>query len=156
MTQRVARLEDGQHVVPDPCDQDRSAASDRPRGQLRLGNGHDVVDLVHDETDWTALDARDEDETRGCKRGVGPVEVEHGDDLPAEIRQSSGDDGQFVRLKLGASLKEAEKELIQATLNKAKGNKAKAARLLGIGRKTLYQKMKEYKMQTTPQGENEE
>jgi two-component system, NtrC family, response regulator AtoC len=40
------------------------------------------------------------------------------------------------------SLDEQERDLIQRTLRLADGNKAKAARLLGIARKTLYEKLK--------------
>lgn len=40
------------------------------------------------------------------------------------------------------SLKNMEKKLIQKALRDAKGNKRKAAELLGIGRKTIYRKIK--------------
>lgn len=64
-------------------------------------------------------------------------------DLPDEIRQESGNT-QYVRIEAGTSLREAEKELIQASLIHFGGNRAQTARALGLGRKTLYRKMEEY------------
>jgi two-component system, NtrC family, response regulator HydG len=40
----------------------------------------------------------------------------------------------------------SEKEVIFSTLQKMSGNKAKAARILGIDRSTLYRKMRRYKL----------
>ncbi|MHC4508387.1 MAG: sigma-54-dependent transcriptional regulator [Planctomycetota bacterium] len=46
---------------------------------------------------------------------------------------------------LGAvSLNELEKKAIEETLAKTKGNREKAAKILGIGERTLYRKIKEY------------
>ena len=42
------------------------------------------------------------------------------------------------------SLPDSEKQTIGAALAATNGERAKAARLLGIGRTTLYRKMKEY------------
>ncbi len=42
------------------------------------------------------------------------------------------------------SLRDAEKKIIQETLTKTQGNISQTAKLLGIGRNTLYSKMKEY------------
>jgi DNA-binding NtrC family response regulator len=44
-------------------------------------------------------------------------------------------------------MNEAEKEIIKATLTYCKGNKSKAAELLGIGRKTLHRKVQEYHLE---------
>jgi DNA-binding NtrC family response regulator len=63
--------------------------------------------------------------------------------LPEEIRKQV-DQGRFLKLKTGSTLREAERELIKATLLDVNGNKAKAARMLGLGRKTLYRKLQEY------------
>jgi two-component system NtrC family response regulator len=43
---------------------------------------------------------------------------------------------------------EIERETIQATLELTKGDKSRAARLLGIGRKTLYRKLEQYDKKT--------
>jgi DNA-binding NtrC family response regulator len=44
----------------------------------------------------------------------------------------------------GVSLNELEKEAIVQTLTKTKGNRELAAKILGIGERTLYRKIKEY------------
>ncbi|MHC4488493.1 MAG: sigma-54-dependent transcriptional regulator [Planctomycetota bacterium] len=46
----------------------------------------------------------------------------------------------------GVSLNELEKQAIVDTLAKTKGNREKAARILGIGERTLYRKIKEYNL----------
>jgi DNA-binding NtrC family response regulator len=51
-----------------------------------------------------------------------------------------------VKLRVGMTVADAERELIRATLAEYEGNKAKAARVLGLGRKTLYRKLEEYGM----------
>ena len=43
-------------------------------------------------------------------------------------------------------LSEVEKQAIMHALRVAKGNREKAARLLGIGERTLYRKIKEYEL----------
>jgi two-component system response regulator HydG len=64
-------------------------------------------------------------------------------DLPEEI---TGDRGprDVLRIPVGNTLAEAEKELILETLRKAGGNKTQAAKMLGIGVRTLYRKLEEY------------
>jgi DNA-binding NtrC family response regulator len=63
--------------------------------------------------------------------------------LPDEIHREASP-SQTVKLRVGTSLRDAEKELIRATLAAHNGNKALAARVLGLGRKTLYRKLEEY------------
>jgi len=72
--------------------------------------------------------------------------------LPVEIRQSLGatdltEPARDIRIRVGTSLHDAERELIRATLSQTGGNRAKTARLLGVGRKTLYRKLGEYGLQ---------
>jgi DNA-binding NtrC family response regulator len=63
------------------------------------------------------------------------------DDLPSYIK---ADADNYIKLSMGMSLAEAEKEIIRNTLTFQKGNKTKTADILGIGRKTLHRKLREY------------
>lgn len=58
----------------------------------------------------------------------------------AEITPSQDD----IVVKSGTPIKDVEKELIEKTLDEVKGNRKRAANLLGIGERTLYRRMKEY------------
>ena len=58
----------------------------------------------------------------------------------AEITPSQDE----IVVKSGTPIKDVEKELIEKTLDEVKGNRKRAARLLGIGERTLYRRMKEY------------
>ena len=49
-----------------------------------------------------------------------------------------------VRLPVGTTVSDAEKALIQVTLQHTKNNKTRAAEILGISLKTLFNKLKEY------------
>ena len=49
-----------------------------------------------------------------------------------------------VRLPVGTTVGEAEKALIQLTLQHTRNNKTRAAEILGISLKTLFNKLKEY------------
>jgi DNA-binding NtrC family response regulator len=64
------------------------------------------------------------------------------EDLPPNVR-SSGEE-RDIRIPAGSSLEEVEKLLIRETLVAQGGNKSRTAEVLGIGRKTLYQKIEEY------------
>jgi DNA-binding NtrC family response regulator len=64
------------------------------------------------------------------------------EDLPPNIRGESGVDS--LRLPLGTSLTDVEKEVIRSTLAREGGNKSRTAEILGIGRKTLHRKIEEY------------
>ena len=64
------------------------------------------------------------------------------EDFPPNIRSETGADS--LRLSLGTSLAEMEKEVIRSTLAREGGNKSRTAEILGIGRKTLHRKIEEY------------
>jgi DNA-binding NtrC family response regulator len=64
------------------------------------------------------------------------------DDLPPNLRGESG--GDSLRLPLGGTLADMEKEVIRSTLAREGGNKSRTAEILGIGRKTLHRKIEEY------------
>jgi DNA-binding NtrC family response regulator len=51
-----------------------------------------------------------------------------------------------VTVEPGMTMEQIERAVIQATLRETRGNRRKAAEMLGIGERTLYRKIKEYKM----------
>ncbi len=62
-------------------------------------------------------------------------------DLPEEIRQAEKISGKTGQSLIGQSLANIEQEAIKTALAEAQGNKSKAARLLGISRSKLYEKL---------------
>jgi len=76
--------------------------------------------------------------------------------LPDELRSSRAaspndlvdeDEHEFVTLKVGTPIAEAERRLIMATLRYCDSNKAKAAELLGVSLKTLYNRLGSYRLE---------
>jgi DNA-binding NtrC family response regulator len=66
------------------------------------------------------------------------------DVLPANIRPRAGAVTGGMNNLVGISIEQAEKELIRNTLKMVHGNREQAAKILGIGERTLYRKIKEY------------
>lgn len=66
-------------------------------------------------------------------------------DLPVEIR-GGHDGGDSEEDKLAAAVAEAERKCIQRVLKKTGGSKTESAAILGISRKNLWEKMKQYGM----------
>lgn len=64
------------------------------------------------------------------------------DDLPPHIVDSAP--GESVSVRIGTRLEDAERMIILSTIDHCKGNKTRAAEILGIGRKTLHRKLDEY------------
>jgi DNA-binding NtrC family response regulator len=46
----------------------------------------------------------------------------------------------------GTTMAEVERRVMEAALRETRGNRRKAAEMLGIGERTLYRKIKEYKL----------
>ena len=71
-------------------------------------------------------------------------------DLPDEFTEESdnGSDSHSLALSsmVGKPLVDVEKQFIADTLNLTGGNREEAAKFLGIGQRTLYRKIKEYKL----------
>ncbi len=81
---------------------------------MSLGSGADQIDVRHIPEEITSVDVEDAGETAS----VGSL--------------------------AGASLQQLEKRAIRETLRLTAGNREQAAKLLGIGERTLYRKLKEY------------
>src|SRR5690242_8661981 len=80
--------------------------------------------------------------------GEGAIQTAH---LPYDFGVSVGSrppaevfEPDTVRLPVGTTVGDAEKALIQLTLQHTKNNKTRAAEILGISLKTLFNKLKEY------------
>jgi DNA-binding NtrC family response regulator len=85
--------------------------------------------------------------------GEGPISAQH---LPPNFGAAPGSrpappvsEPDTVRLPVGTTVGEAEKALIMVTLKHTKNNKTRAAEILGISLKTLFNKLKEYGSQET-------
>lgn len=65
-------------------------------------------------------------------------------DVPAEIRAAGEAEGEDLGSLAGLSLEQIEKQAIRNTLRMTGGNREQAAKLLNIGERTLYRKLKEY------------
>ncbi len=68
-------------------------------------------------------------------------------DLPAKLRVRDVHHTRSESPERQLCLEEAEKQAIRRALNYARGNKRKAARLLHIGKTTLYRKLKQYDLE---------
>ena len=64
--------------------------------------------------------------------------------VPETGAQGHRDDDRTVRVEVGTTVDEAERQLILKTLQSTHNNKTRAAEILGITTKTLQNKLKEY------------
>ncbi len=67
-------------------------------------------------------------------------------DVPLEVREAAtgGEKGDDLGSLAGLSLDQIEKQAIRNTLRLCAGNREQAAKMLGIGERTLYRKLKDY------------
>ncbi len=93
------------------------------------------------------------------------------DDLPAAIgnvvaerealaraeRAQAASEGRTsaLEIELPIAMEDIERRAIEATLDYTSGDKTRAARLLNIGRKTIYRKLEQYNGKATPSDETE-
>ena len=75
---------------------------------------------------------------------LAPGDVLTADLLPPEIRPTTAAGDAGLGDLVGISIEQAEVELIRNTLKMTDGNREQAAKILGIGERTLYRKIKEY------------
>ena len=66
------------------------------------------------------------------------------EDIPDHILQRSSETSTAPSLVAGITIEEAERELIKSTLATVDGNREEAAKMLGIGERTLYRKLDRY------------
>lgn len=80
---------------------------------------------------------------RGARQVLPMHVLPHVEEIPRGLSQggSSGGDGELI--PGGATLYEAEEALIEAALRRAGGNRTRAAKMLGIGVRTLRRKLNE-------------
>jgi len=73
----------------------------------------------------------------------GQIEMLH---VPVEVRDAAQEDSEARGLDglTGLTLEQIEKQAIRSALKSKNGNREQAARMLGIGERTLYRKLKEY------------
>jgi two-component system response regulator HydG len=64
-------------------------------------------------------------------------------EVPPSMAENAASPGTAITLA-GMNLAELEKKAIQETLNAVQGNREQAAKILGIGERTLYRKINEY------------
>lgn len=64
-------------------------------------------------------------------------------DLPPELKRAGGTSA-TLEIKLGASLDDIEREVIMRTIDFVGGNKSRAAEILGVSLKTLYNRLERY------------
>jgi transcriptional regulator with GAF, ATPase, and Fis domain len=71
------------------------------------------------------------------------------DDLPHAVR--GAETSKAIEIEVGATVDEVEKRMILQTLAYTRGDRTRAAQMLGIGRKTLYRKLQRYNLEQTRQ-----
>ena len=83
----------------------------------------------------------------GLKSDLTGSTVPSGEDVtPGSVHYTEVPNGSEIVVEPGTPIKEVEQELIKKTLANVKGNRKRAAKLLGIGERTLYRRMKEYRI----------
>lgn len=64
--------------------------------------------------------------------------------VPSRPATTPPSEGSELRVAVGTTIEQAERGLIELTLEHTKNNKTRAAEILGISQKTLFNKLKEY------------
>jgi DNA-binding NtrC family response regulator len=118
---------------------------------LQVVDGHPDILGIFQRYDWpgNVRELRNTLERSMIVAGQGTIMPEH---LPASLGLSTGvrrasqddDPSSPVKLPIGTTIEQAEKALIQRTLQHTNNNKTRAAEILGISLKTLHNKLKEY------------
>ncbi len=129
----IARFSEG---LAGPLPEVTDAAVMRLTGYPWPGNVRQLLNVVQNMT-VTAVGEADEGRTPTLDVRHIPDEICAADDPEADPGPAGGS-------LAGASLEQLEKRAIRETLKMTGGNREHAAKLLGIGERTLYRKLKEY------------
>lgn len=73
---------------------------------------------------------------------IGPEQIP--DEILNPPEETDTSNGPCLKIKVGASIADVEKDLIFATLEECKGRKERAANILGVSMKTLYNRLRDY------------
>lgn len=65
-------------------------------------------------------------------------------DLPEDFQAVSRIEGGYIKMKIGSTLDSIEREAIFQTIKFTNGNRARAAKVLGVSSRTLYNKLQRY------------
>jgi DNA-binding NtrC family response regulator len=80
--------------------------------------------------------------------GVGAAGIAGSNFGPSAIEpRDAGPPPNVVTVTAGTKMADVERAMIEATLRETRGNRRRAAELLGIGERTLYRKIKEYRVE---------
>ena len=66
------------------------------------------------------------------------------DDIPQHIRRDTAPEVSEIRIPTGVTMEQVERIVIQETMKVCGFNKEACAKMLGIGLRTLYRKLKQY------------
>ena len=109
------------------------------------GNNPDAKRQAAAEAEQVASDAPESSTTADEVHAIGDA-----GDGGAETSDGHGDpEVESIKavLETGTTIGDAERKLIEMTLESVAGNRSKAARILGISRKSLYNKLKAYEIE---------
>lgn len=84
---------------------------------------------------------------RGHTIAAGDLDEALGEPLPGDLQPPQPADAPTGTQSLPEAVAQLEKRMIQAALTQAQGNRAEAARQLGIHRQLLYRKLDDYGLQ---------
>ncbi|HCT46887.1 MAG TPA: sigma-54-dependent Fis family transcriptional regulator [Phycisphaerales bacterium] len=129
----------GELLAGQPTPEISDAALLRLTGYAWPGNVRQLINVVENMVVMAIGDREDD-------HSVVKIDVRH---IPAEISQDeqpngAGDGSAQTGSLAGTSLEQLEKQAIRETLKLTGGNREQTAKLLGIGERTLYRKLKDY------------
>jgi two-component system response regulator HydG len=127
--------------MPGPMPEITDAAVMRLASYAWPGNVRQLLNVVQNMT-VTAMGEAEEGRTPVLDVRHIPEEVRASEDT--EQDEGAGNGSRGGGSLAGASLEQLEKRAIRETLKMTGGNREQTAKLLGIGERTLYRKLKEY------------